>query len=94
MFLVLINYLKPIDEVEKGRPPHREFLDKCVRSGHLIVSGPRADHKGGVLLARARDLAEVSGIFAKDPFQLTGLAKYEFIEFKPVKHAPGFDPFL
>lgn len=94
MFLVLIRYLKPLAEVERGRAAHRAFLDSCVASGHLIVSGPREDHTGGIVLARGRDLDAVRAVFANDPFQVSGTAAYEFVEFKPAKHAPGFAAFL
>ncbi|HUK12723.1 MAG TPA: YciI family protein [Thermoanaerobaculaceae bacterium] len=94
MVLVMITYVKPAEEVERVRPTHREFLDTCVRSGHLVVSGPRTDHRGGVVLVRARDAAEARAVFAKDPFQTLGIATYEFVEFNPAKRAPAFEPFL
>ncbi len=94
MVLVLIRYIKPLADVQSGRAAHRAFLDECVASGHLIVSGPREDQTGGILLARGRSVDEVRAIFAKDPFQTSGLASYEFVEFTPAKHAPGFAAFL
>lgn len=94
MFLVLVHYTKPLDEVEKIRASHRSFLDECVATGHLVVSGPRKPKTGGVILIRASSLDEVKALFAKDPFQVAGVADYEFVEFEPVKRAPGFELFL
>jgi uncharacterized protein YciI len=94
MFLVLIHYTRPLEEVEKVRASHRSFLDECVATGHLVVSGPRKPKTGGVLLVRGSSLEEVKAIFAKDPFHVAGVASYEFVEFDPVKHAPGFERFL
>jgi uncharacterized protein YciI len=94
MFLVLIQYTRPLEEVERVRASHRSFLDEYYASGHLIVSGPREPKTGGVVLARAGSLEEVKAIFAKDPFQVAGVADYEYVEFEAAKHAPGFEPFL
>ncbi len=94
MFVVLITYTKAAEEVEAARPAHRTFLDQCVRSGHLVVSGPRKDRKGGVILVKGGSLEEVKALFAKDPFQTEGVGSYEFLEFQPAKHAPGFELFL
>ena len=94
MFLVLIHYTRPPEEVERVRASHRSFLDEYYASGHLVVSGPRQPKTGGVVLARASSLDAVKAIFAKDPFQVAGVADYEFVEFEAVKHAPGFEIFL
>jgi uncharacterized protein YciI len=62
MFLVLIRYTKPLEEVERIRASHRSFLDECVATGHLLVSGPRKPKTGGVILARAGSLEEVKSL--------------------------------
>ncbi len=94
MFLVLVHYTAPLEEVEKVRASHRSFLDECVATGHLVVSGPRKPRTGGVILINASSLEEVKALFARDPFQVAGVADYEFVEFEPVKRAAGFEPFL
>jgi uncharacterized protein YciI len=94
MFVVLIRYLKPLPEIEKVTDAHRSFLDRYYQSGHLLASGPQVPRSGGVILAKASGREELVKIFAEDPFVKQGLAEYQFIEFVPVKKAPGTEPFF
>ncbi|HET6229427.1 MAG TPA: YciI family protein [Longimicrobiaceae bacterium] len=94
MFIVLLNYVKPIADVEAHTPAHRAYLDRHYASGRLICSGPRVPRTGGVLLARGDDEAELRALLADDPFQVHGIAEYELIRFQPGKHDPAFAPFL
>jgi hypothetical protein len=41
MFLLLLKYKVPIEQVERVTPAHREFLDQGYRAEKLLVSGPR-----------------------------------------------------
>ena len=94
MFLVLIRYTRPIDEVDAVRPAHRAFLQEQYRAGLLVCSGPRPDRTGGVLLARSGGRATVEAMCAADPYALAGVAVHEVIEFDCLSHADGFEPFL
>ncbi|HEY3353705.1 MAG TPA: YciI family protein [Polyangia bacterium] len=94
MFVVLIHYDRPAEEVARVRPAHREFLQRYYASGHLVCSGPQVGGHGGVALARGADRAEVEAIFAQDPYRLQGVAHHELIEFQVVSHAPELAPFL
>ena len=94
MFLVLIRYTRPIDEVDAVRPAHRAFLQEQYRAGLLVCSGPRTDRTGGVLLARSGDRAAVESMCAADPYAIAGVAVHEVVEFDCLSHADGFAEFL
>jgi uncharacterized protein YciI len=94
MYLVLIRYTRPIDEVDAVRPSHRAFLQAQYRAGLLVCSGPRVDRTGGVLLARSGDRRAVEAMCAADPYALAGVALHDVIEFDCLSHADGFAPFL
>jgi uncharacterized protein YciI len=94
LFLVLIRYLRPAEEIDRLRPAHREFLRRHYDSGQLLVSGPRVDRTGGVVLARGESSAEVASWFAEDPYAVAGAARHEVIEFTVGSHADGFERFL
>jgi uncharacterized protein YciI len=94
LFLVLIRYLSPPDEIDRLRPAHREFLRRHYDGGRLIVSGPRVDRTGGVVLARGASAEEVASWFADDPYAVAGAARHEVIEFEVGSHADGFERFL
>jgi len=94
LFLVLIRYLRPPEELDRLRPAHREFLRRHYDAGRLLVSGPRVDRTGGVVLARGDSAVEVASWFQDDPYALARAAGYEVIEFTVGSHADGFERFL
>ena len=86
MFIVLLNYKAPINEVDKYLQAHREFLDDYYRQGLLLMSGPMKPRTGGIIIALTKDRAYLESILQKDPYHLAEIADYELIEFTPVKH--------
>jgi uncharacterized protein YciI len=85
MFLLLLTYKVPIDQVERVTPAHREFLDQGYREEKLLVSGPRVPRTGGVIVARVKTREEVDALIHEDPFFKEGIADYEVIEFQALK---------
>lgn len=94
MILILLRYVKPMDEVEAQTPAHRAFVDALVAEGKVIVSGPRDPRAGGVLLTTFATEVEAMKRMVDDPFFENGIAEYEAIRFIPTKHDPRFAPFL
>ena len=87
MYIVILTYKKPIEEIERLTVPHRAFLDTLYADGVLLISGPQVPRTGGVLVARAgRTADELMNILKADPFYTEGIADYQVIEFTPVKH--------
>lgn len=93
MFLFILTYKKPLDEVDKLLPAHRAYLDKNYASGRFIASGPRNPRVGGVIICRAGDEREARQLMEDDPFYKHGIADYEVIEFEPTKCLSGFQQF-
>lgn len=83
MFVILLNYVKPLSEVDPFVPEHREFLEKHYASGHFLLSGRKQPRTGGVILCRANTRAEVDDIILGDPLHREKVAEYEVIEFLP-----------
>ncbi|HXY54120.1 MAG TPA: YciI family protein [Nitrospirota bacterium] len=90
MFVILVNYIKPLSEIDALLEDHRRFLDEGYAAGFLLASGPRIPRTGGVILAHATSAEELKAYIAKDPFYRAGVATYEVVEFTAVK----FDPRL
>lgn len=94
MYLIHVNYVKTIDEVEKHLVAHRAFLDKYYATGNLICSGPRNPRIGGIIICNANSRDDVWKIVHEDPFCINKIAEYEIIEFNPIKYAKGFETFV
>lgn len=94
MFIILINYTKPIEEVNAVVAEHRMYLDTLYEADKLICSGRRASLTGGVLLSHAKTREEIDTIIKNDPYNLKGVANYEVIEFNPGKYDEKFKAFV
>jgi uncharacterized protein YciI len=78
MFVISVTYLQPIEMVEPHVAAHRAFLDEQIARGVVIASGPKVPRTGGYILTSGTDREETEAIFARDPFVLNGIARYEF----------------
>ena len=87
LFLVLLDYLRPLPEVDLHMEAHRAFLSRHYAAGHFLLSGRKVPRSGGVILARADTLADVTQWISEDPFQHAGVASYEIIAWEPTMAA-------
>ena len=93
-FLVELNFLKPFATFGDVVPQHRAFLQTGYDSGLLLMSGPRDDKTGGIVIARAPDLPTLQSFFEQDPYQLNGLAGHRFVGFTAAKRSPLVDDWI
>lgn len=94
MFILLLKYIKPLEEVDKELKPHIEYLEKYYALNKFICSGRRNPRIGGVILCNSNSKAEVETMIKDDPFYIKKIAEYEIIEFTPTKNAAGFEKFM
>ena len=83
MFVIVLEYLKPLEEVDRWLDGHKSFLQEQYASKRFIASGPLLPRTGGVILARGCGRAELDTILGRDPFQREGVARYTVMEFEP-----------
>ena len=72
LFLLLLTYVKPLDEVDRLLVPHRSYLDRHYTAGHFLISGRQEPRTGGVILAQAENREQIHLIIAEDPFLTEG----------------------
>lgn len=94
MFLVLTEYIRPIEEIERFLPDHSAHLERYYALGRIIFSGRLEPRTGGIILFASEDRTEVEEIIQNDPFRIRGCATYRIIEFIPTKCAEGFRALL
>ncbi len=85
LYLVTLNYIRPIEEVNAHLDTHRDWLVAHTRSGQILVAGPLEDRSGGFLLARSANRDELDHMLALDSY-----AKLRLVEC----HIRGFDAAL
>ena len=86
MYIVSLNYIKEVSEVEKHLEEHIKFLEKYYEMGKFICLGRKNPRTGGVILLNAESLSEVEKIILEDPFNINEIAEYEITEFFPTKY--------
>jgi uncharacterized protein YciI len=94
MFVLVLTYVRPLEEVDRLIDGHKAYLARNYAAGRFIVSGRREPRTGGLILARAASRAEIDAVIAEDPFASEGVAHYEVIEFLPGTWADGFAAFI
>lgn len=91
MFIVILNYLQPLDEVDKHLAAHRAYLQEQYANGTFLMSGPKEPRTGGVILARADSREQLDAKLALDPFKVHGIAAYEVVQFTVRATCPGLE---
>lgn len=83
MFIAILTYKKPLEEVDRFLQAHREYLAEHYAAGDFIASGPQTPRIGGVIMIKAENRAAVDAIIAQDPFNINAIADYQIVEFTP-----------
>ncbi len=83
MFIAILTYIKPLEEVDRFLQAHRDYLARHYAAGDFIASGPQTPRVGGVIMIKAENRAAVDAIIAQDPFNINGIADYHIVEFTP-----------
>lgn len=83
MFIAILTYKKPLEEVDRFLQAHRDYLAEHYAAGDFIASGPQNPRIGGVIMIKADNRAAVDNIISQDPFNINGIADYQIVEFKP-----------
>lgn len=94
MFLVVTEYQKGVEEIERFLPAHSAFLEQYYQQKKVVFSGRRNPRVGGMILFNVGTEQEVEGILAQDPFKQNGIAAYNIMEFIPTKYDERFACFL
>ena len=83
MFIAILTYKKPIEEVDRFLQAHRNYLAEHYAAGDFIASGPQTPRIGGVIMIKADNREAVDSIIVQDPFNINGIADYQIVEFTP-----------
>lgn len=90
MFVLLLSYQAPLEEVDRHLAAHRAFLEHHYAAGRFLVSGRQVPRSGGVILADVPSREDAERIASEDPFSRHGVASYTITEFTPTMWDPRF----
>lgn len=72
-FAAIAQYTSDAAAIAKARPAHREYLTGLIEQRKLVISGPFADDRGGLLVYEAESAEQVEALIAADPFAQQGV---------------------
>ncbi|RDU60121.1 YciI family protein [Helicobacter marmotae] len=94
LFVCLVHYTKPFEEVSLYLNEHRSYLKKGYEAGFLLASGPRIPKTGGIIIGKFVDENAAKSFAKNDPFTQHNVAQYEIMPFEPVLYAEILKDFL
>ncbi|MFI6620176.1 YciI family protein [Streptomyces sp. NPDC050528] len=83
MFIVILNYTAPLEEIDGHLEAHNAWLEENYAAGHFLASGRQDPRTGGVVLARAADREALGRVLALDPFGIAEVATHTVIDWRP-----------
>ena len=60
MFIAILTYKKPLEEVDRFLQAHREYLAEHYAAGDFIASGPQTPRIGGIIMMKAVSILSIS----------------------------------
>jgi uncharacterized protein YciI len=94
MFIIDLNYIVPLDELDKHMTAHVKFLQKYYKENIFIASGRKVPRTGGIILALAASKEALQKIMEEDPFYIHKLAEFTITEFLTSQSHAEFKAFL
>lgn len=81
MFIISLNYIVPLAELDKHMAAHVKYLKKYYAADVFIMSGRKVPRTGGIIIAQADSKDILEKIITEDPFHQHKLAEFEITEF-------------
>ena len=91
MFIISVEYKKPLAEVDSHLPAHIEYLKAQYKAGNFLLSGRKKPRTGGIILSNIGSKEDLDQIIKQDPFYHHQVADYHIIEFEPSMTSAGLE---
>ena len=78
MFIAILTYKKPLEEVDRYLQAHRDYLAEHYAAGDFIASGPQTPRIGGVIMMKGENRTALDTIIAQNPFKINKLPDENF----------------
>jgi len=88
MFVIDLNYIVPLEELDTHMAEHVKYLKKYYKKNVFVASGRKVPRTGGIILALAESVAAVEKIIAEDPFYKYELAEFTITQFLTSQYHP------
>lgn len=94
MFIISLNYIVPLEELDQHMAAHVKYLKKYYKADVFIMSGRKVPRTGGIIIAQADSKEILEKIISEDPFHQHKLAEFEITEFLASQSHPDLKGLL
>jgi uncharacterized protein YciI len=94
MFVINLNYIVPLEQLDGHMGDHVKFLNKYYKENVFVASGRKVPRTGGIILAMGKTKEEIEEIIKEDPFHIHKLAEFTVTEFLTSQVHPKFKTLL
>jgi uncharacterized protein YciI len=94
MFIINLNYIVPLEQLDAHMTDHVKFLRKYYNQDVFVASGRKVPRTGGIILALANSKDEIEEIIREDPFYKFKLAEFTVTEFLTSQYHPELKKIL
>ena len=94
MFVINLNYIVPLEEIDAHMIEHVKFLRKYYKQNVFVASGRKVPRTGGIILALAKSKEAIEQIISEDPFHVHRLAEFTITEFLTSQYHPELKKIL
>jgi|SRR5882672_3531911 len=94
MFIIDLNYIVPLDQLDLRMAAHVQFLQAYYKKNVFVASGRKVPRTGGIILALAKSKEDVERIMHEDPFYKHKLADFTITEFLTSQYHPELKDLL
>ena len=94
MFIINLDYIVPLEELDKHMADHVKYLHKYYDKNIFVASGRKVPRTGGIILALAGSVDEVEKMISEDPFHKHRLADFTITEFLTSQYHPSLKDLL
>jgi uncharacterized protein YciI len=84
MIYVAMLTIVDADKNAKHRPAHLAYINRLFKEGKVVMAGPFADGRGGMVLYRTESEEEARRLAEQDPEVAEGARTLELREWKPL----------
>ena len=91
MYLLVVSYTKPVEEVAPYVQSHSDWVKKHFNSGVFLLAGPKKNKFGGAILVKSIERCELNKIISEDSFVVGDVAEYQIIDFDCKVSAAGLE---
>ncbi|MEV4318680.1 YciI family protein [Actinocrispum sp. NPDC049592] len=88
MYIVMLAYKAPREEIDYLLPDHIEWLTRQYDAGYFLCSGRQPSHSGRVIITRPMPRGKLEALLATDPLDLAKMVTHQVVEFEATRTAP------